>query len=148
MSAVKITKMDKVFSKLVRERALYHCEVCETYFPEGMARAGLHASHFYGRRKYATRWHPQNVTSQCRGCHQKFTENPRQHTRWFIDKFGSEIADEIEVLSNQIMRWREKDKATLYDSLRAELKDMQAKRMSGETGRLEFLGSKVLSDGT
>ena len=79
---IKIKKMDSVFSKLIRGRVDYHCEKCETYYPPGVGRAGLHASHLWGRARQSTRFMPENVFSHCLGCHQAFTANPVMFHDW------------------------------------------------------------------
>lgn len=72
--------------------------------------------------------------------------NPRQYNRWMVERIGSETLDALEFLSNQVTKWNKADMDRLYKSMKAELKDMQAKRAEGETGRIEFEGSKVLND--
>lgn len=144
MSGIKRDKFDAVFSQLVRERAGWCCERCERYFPEG-DRQGLDTAHFFGRRKRATRFHPDNASSLCRGCHSVMDANPRAHTQWTVGRIGSYELDALEFLSNQVMKWSKDDMAKLYQSMKDELKDMQVKRMNGETKRLEFKGSKILN---
>lgn len=146
MAGIKRDKFDAVFSQLVRESFNWTCQYdgCERYFPEG-ERMGLDTAHFFGRRKRATRYHPENAIAFCRGHHSVMDANPRQFTRYMVGQIGSEALDQLEFLSNTVVKWSKDDMAKLYGSMKSELEDMQERRMNGETKRIEFLGSKILN---
>lgn len=86
MSGIKITPADKYFSKCVRKRAHWRCERCGgSYTPSC---SGLHCSHFHGRANWAVRFHPDNASSLCYGCHSFMGANPHEHQKFFMDRLG------------------------------------------------------------
>jgi hypothetical protein len=103
--AIKRTAADAWFSKCVRLRARYRCEVCDTEYTNGTkdkpsiqyARSdqGLHCSHHFGRRHKATRTEPLNCISACFGCHRKLEANPLYHVRFFQNLLGIDIYEII-----------------------------------------------------
>lgn len=135
---IKIGKLDGLFSKLVRERAGWHCERCMTYFPEGSGRQGLHASHVFGRGKHSVRWNPKNAFSLCMGCHLYFTAHPLLHHEFAVEKLDMTEFDALKLESNIVKQWTEKQKTELHQRLKDALTDMKLRRAMGHTGRLEF----------
>ena len=59
---IKVTKMDKLFSRLVRSLAGWCCERCHTKYPEGAR--GLHCSHYFGRRSMSCRLTKKPILSR------------------------------------------------------------------------------------
>ncbi len=130
-------KLDILFSKLVRERASWECEACGRYFPED-DRQGLHCSHHFSRRKRSIRFSPLNASAHCFTCHQTLGENPVIFHDWIRGHLGDEKFASLRVQAERLVRLKKHDKAELYENLKASWADMQARRQSGETGRIEF----------
>ena len=134
--AIKISKHDKVFSQCIRERAGWCCERCGKYYPEGHARMGLHMSHFYGRRKMATRFDPDNGNSFCYGCHSHMGTNRDEYTYFKRKELGDTRFDELTLRGNSTMKRTKSDMDELYAHYKAQLAYMQRLRAEGQTGYL------------
>lgn len=74
----------------------------------------LHCSHFQGRGKEATRFHPSNADALCYGCHQYFTSQPGEHRNWQVEQKGQEVVDEIILLSNSYKKRDDKAEAAYW----------------------------------
>ena len=72
MGGVKKTPADFAFSDCIRALAGWKCAKCGTYYPEGVARKGLHCSHHHGRGNWSIRFDPMNAESLCYGCHSHY----------------------------------------------------------------------------
>ncbi len=134
---MKITKQDKVFSQLVRERANWTCERCGKVFPEGY-RQGLHCSHTYSRTKASTRLHQLNASAHCHGCHTFFGDNPVLFAEWIEDHLRKDKAQYLRHRAHQIVKKTKAYKEEEYKHLKKELARMLKLRSEGETGRIEF----------
>jgi len=77
---IKRDAADHWFSKCVRERTDYTCEVCFKQYDRSST--GLHCSHYFGRANKSVRWHGDNAFAHCYGCHQKMSANPHDFSRW------------------------------------------------------------------
>ena len=130
-------KLDTLFSLLVRERAEWMCEVCGRYFPED-ARQGLHCSHHFSRRKRSIRLSPLNASAHCFSCHQTLGENPVLFHDWIKGHLGDEKFAALRIQAERLVRLKKHDRADIYSNLKASWEDMQARRKSGEMGRIEF----------
>lgn len=120
MGKVKIDVADKAFSQYIRTRDKWTCQRCQKrYEPPTMA---LHCSHFQGRGKEATRFHPDNADALCYGCHQYFTSHPAEHYAWQVMRKGQDLVDEIQRLSNT---YKKKDRKSEAAHWRAELAKLQ-----------------------
>ena len=135
---MKRTKLDIVFSKLIRERAEYKCERCGKYYPEGQ-RQGLDCSHFYGRRHHSTRWHPDNAFSHCRGCHQYLGSNPAIFDKFARGQLGETRYDWLMRRHNQVTKYSEEDLEDMYQHYKAQLAYMERRRKEGFVGYLDFV---------
>ena len=83
--AIKRTKWDVVFSNYIRYRDNWTCLRCGKEYSEKSQ--GLHCSHFYGRRSWATRIEPCNAMALCFGCHQHVGSFPKDHVELWESKF-------------------------------------------------------------
>ena len=135
---MKRTKLDKVFSDLVRERAEFTCERCGKYYPVGH-RQGLDCSHFYGRRHRSTRWHPDNAFAHCRGCHQYLASNPAIFDKFARDSLGDTRYDWLMERHNQTVKYTKADLEDIYQHLKAQLTYLQRRRSQGERGYIDFV---------
>ena len=86
--AIKRTKWDVVFSNYIRYRDDWTCQRCHKKYPEKSQ--GLHCSHFYGRRSWATRIEPCNAMTLCFGCHQHVGSFPKDHVDLWEKRFAEE----------------------------------------------------------
>ena len=91
--AIKRTKWDVVFSNYIRYRDDWTCQRCNKKYPEKSQ--GLHCSHFYGRRSWATRIEPCNAMALCFGCHQHVGSFPKDHVELWESKFKEEEKDYV-----------------------------------------------------
>ena len=97
--AIKRTKWDAVFSDYIRYRDNWTCQRCRRGYPEKSQ--GLHCSHFYGRRSWATRIEPCNAMALCFGCHQHVSSFPVDHVDLWESKFTKEETERIHYLHNR-----------------------------------------------
>jgi len=134
---MKLSKLDIVFSKLVRERAGWRCEKCGTYYPEGK-RMGLHCSHLWSRSKRSTRWHPLNAFAHCFSCHQRLGGNPVDFHEWALAQLGDRAFTDLRQLANQTVKRSKPELEDLYREMKVQLAHMEAERARGVTGRIEF----------
>ena len=103
--AIKRTKWDVVFSNLVRYRDNWTCQRCgKKYQPLS---SGLHCSHFYGRRSWATRIEPANAMALCYGCHVHVGSDPIDHVKLWKRKFGEKECNRVLELRNTIIKKRD-----------------------------------------
>jgi hypothetical protein len=121
---VKIDKLDAVFSKIIRLRAGYRCEVCRTAYPDGGK--GLHCSHHWSRRHQSTRYDFDNASSMCWGCHQKLGGNPIQFQSWIESYLGETRYALLNERHQQIKNRTKHDREELYQHLRGELAKLEA----------------------
>ena len=142
MGAIKITSADAWFSKCVRERSAWCCERCRTYYPEGEARKGIHCSHFFGRGKWSTRFHPDNGTALCHGCHRYFSSHPSLHQQFQEYKLGPYLFAALQEAANDLTKGRQakREVKAIAAHYKAEHARMQSERADGFEGRIEFMG--------
>ena len=98
--AIKRTKWDIVFSDYIRNRDNWTCQKCGKKYHEKSA--GLHCSHFYGRRSWATRIEPANAMALCYGCHLHVGSFPMDHVHLWEKKFTKKETDKINKLHRKI----------------------------------------------
>ena len=94
--AIKRTKWDAVFSDYIRFRDNWTCQRCGKKYPEKSQ--GLHCSHFYGRRSWATRIEPANAMALCYSCHIHVSSYPMDHVDLWENKFTKKETDEVNSL--------------------------------------------------
>jgi len=86
-SGIKIDEADMLFSMYIRSRDSWTCQRCKRRFgvptEQDRNRSGLHNSHYYGRGKESTRFHPDNCDALCHGCHVIWGSRDREHYRTF-----------------------------------------------------------------
>ncbi len=134
---IKVDKLDKIFGDCVKLRAGHRCEVCKTYYPEGM-RAGLETSHHFTRSRIPVRWHPSNASAMCTHCHFRMGGCPIEFAQWIKDHLGKSEAKILAAKSIEVLHIRQAERKEIYENLEASFAEMLARRESGEAGRLEF----------
>lgn len=101
MKRSEIKKLDKLWSKKVKEDAGFRCEVCGKSNDE----CQLHPHHFWGRRIRATRWLLENGICLCASHHTMGLQSAHESPAWFIkymrDLRGEEWYKSLEIQSNQ-----------------------------------------------
>ena len=133
--AVKITPADTAFGKCVKERASWRCERCGTQYQEGDR--GLHTSHGLGRGQWGVRFAGLNAIAACYGCHQIEGGN------WLYRIRTPEEMELLHEMANDVVRGKAvrktKGKGEVAAHYREQFAAMKAKRIEGETGRIEFV---------
>jgi len=89
-----IKKMDDLFSKIIRSQG--ECDKC------GKTKS-LQCSHVVSRRHLQTRWDLDNAIPLCYRCHIHWQhKEPHEFVRWFDDKYGGKLYDELKRRANKI----------------------------------------------
>lgn len=131
-SVTSIRTLDRLFSELIRRRAIQKvggCERCLSpkqnilkdngdVFP---AWKQLQTSHFWGRAKKSVRWDTDNAVGLCGGCHRYLTAHPEEHARWFQDHLGEQA---FEFLKYRSLNTGKPDLDNLYLYLKAKLGEL------------------------
>lgn len=89
---IKITKLDKLVSEIVRNRAKGHCQRC------GATKdfVQLQTAHCWGRRKRSVRWDLENCLALCWPCHRAIDgEIPGAKEELFIRYLGKKGYTEL-----------------------------------------------------
>ena len=138
MAGIKRTKLDAVFSDLVRERADWTCQCCGKEFPDRKG-AGLHCSHFFGRRGASTRHHGDNCYALCFSCHQRLGSNPHEHRAFVHRELGEVRYNDLVLRANTPVKRSKAEREEMYQHYKAQLQYCRRRRMDGETGLIEFV---------
>jgi len=92
-------KADTLFSLIIRsEGSCMQCGwtcTCENAPKAHTRDCKLTTSHIIGRKYSATRTLEMNAQCICYSCHRRFTDWPREFSRWITDTIGSEAYDEL-----------------------------------------------------
>lgn len=138
---IKRDAADHWFSKCVRERTNYVCEVCLK--PYDRSSTGLHCSHYFGRANKSVRWHGDNAFAHCYGCHQKMGSNPHDFTRWAEKILGQGRYDLLIERKNDIntakQLLKDNKKGLIAKHYKQQHKKMCEQRSSGETQYIDFI---------
>ena len=126
--SIKRNKWDKVFSDFIRERDNWTCQRCGKFFPESRGRGGLHNSHFFGRRAYATRFDEMNCEALCYGCHSYLTANPEKHREHKIKKIGQDNFDRLLKRNRETRKKRDYENPEFYALLKEKLKILKERK--------------------
>ena len=135
---LKRTPADIAFSQCVRERANWKCERCGTQYHEKSM--GLECSHHHSRGKWAIRFDPMNAESLCTGCH--FEEGGTEQRRNLVLTEAEQdlLFEKMRDTSLGKMARQTKGKGDIAKHYRNEYARMRELRLSGEIGRIEFIG--------
>ena len=135
-----IDKLDKVFSKLIRLRNDYICEVCGVDYSAtpGM----MDCSHYIGRANTHTRWFSENASAHCKKDHLNFTHRYWEHQTWFRDKIGQGVEDRlferIAEREKMMLKYTVNDLQDMLAHFDEQYSIMKSKRDSGIKGYLNF----------
>lgn len=119
MKSIKISKLDALFSKQIRERDNWTCVRCgRRYEPPTNA---LHCSHFWGRANKATRYDPENCDALCYGCHALWEANKQGEYRDFkIKQLGKKGYNALERRARSTIKFGEFE-------MKVKLKELQTR---------------------
>lgn len=136
--SIKRDPLDAVVSDLVRERADWTCEHCHKVFPERKG-AGLHCSHYWGRRNRSTRWMGDNLFAHCFGCHQKLGGSPHKFKAWVFKQLGETRYDELTLRANKPRKYTKADRKEMQTHYKAQLVYIRKRRSNGDLGYIDFV---------
>lgn len=94
----KLTKkMDSLFSEIVRSQGV--CDKCGTT-------RNLQCAHVKSRKYLQTRWDFENSLCLCVKCHLYWAhKEPHEFVRWFDEKFGGNLYDELTRRAKKIKKF-------------------------------------------
>ena len=123
-----VKRLDSWFSKYIRLRdadssGYVRCITCGTrkYWKE------VDAGHFQTRAKYSTRWDERNVNAQCKGCNMVNGGQQYVHGLAIDKKFGEGTADELVILSNQIVKLSTREILDLAEEYKNKCKELESR---------------------
>lgn len=108
-----IRRLDKAFSRHIRERDGHRCVLCGSCdTPE--------CGHLFTRAAMSTRWSEANCACVCHACNARHEEDDTAHTDWFIATHGEEAYDNLLRLHNTVVHFTNDDLRTMIDKLEHE----------------------------
>lgn len=137
---IRITKLDTLFSKLVRERVNYVCEHTGENLRDGL----LDCCHIMGRRGVALRWHPKNAIAMSRSSHIFFTQHPFDFADFCREKFGDELIEELRLISSKPVKWTKGQRDDIFRHYQREYNDMLVMRENGYQARIDFEPHEIM----
>lgn len=138
MKAPKKATVTAVWSKVIRERDDYTCQVCGLNLRHvGGADASHHIAKGMGA-KLAVAWDLDNGSTKCRECHRWMDTHPLDHAEWIRNWLGEERYQALKVRANEPPAMTPMLKNEIHDYLKRTLKALEARRANGEIGRLEI----------
>lgn len=114
---IKLSKLDVLFSIVIRLRAKGRCEYC------GKPAKRLECSHFIGRRNRSVRWDMDNAASVDFSCHQYLDEHPYKHVEWFKKRLGSQRFEELNIRAETITKFSDKDIEAMIEKYKKMIYD-------------------------
>ena len=106
-------KLDDLWKRLVKERAEYRCQKCNS---KGAGHP-LEAHHVYRRECRGTRFHALNGVCLCRKCHAEQRRRPAVFLDWYEEIIGENALADLSFLSRTITKRNEQDLEELYAEL-------------------------------
>ena len=139
---IKRDFLDKAVSDAVRA-SWAMCAHCLTTFDRqknGSWTQKFHCSHFHGRASgNSTRYHPDNLTALCAGCHKLFGDDPGEHVAFIKKIMGDVRYDALRVRKSKVMKYTKADKKAMASWYRDETRRIMALRDQGETGYISLV---------
>jgi hypothetical protein len=138
---LKRNATDDYFSKIVRQRANWHCELCGKDFSND--HKGIQCSHFIGRGNKVVRYDFENAAALCgtmapwglTGCHKIVSEDPSIHYEFFLKRLGKEKLEALIFRSrNETMKSQGVTEVDKRLELRMEWKRMQSEEKKNILG--------------
>ena len=118
---IRISALDALFSRYIRTRAGWRCEVCgKSYLPPTQ---GLHCAHIFSRGKKSIRFDPDNAIALCFSCHRWADQHQTEKEKSHWDRIGTRRFNALLLRGNTP---RKPDQALIRLWLRQELQQMEA----------------------
>lgn len=92
-----VGKLDRVFSKYIRQRDNHRCVVC--------GQPGSDCGHYFSRVAHSTRWNPLNAYCQCRSCNWIHERNPEPFRRYMLTIMSEADLFELEKLHHTTVKY-------------------------------------------
>ncbi len=102
---IKLTPMDRLFSRIIKERDKY-CQRCG-------GTGGLQTAHFHSRSNHKVRWDEDNCCLLCFGCHSYLDGHPLEKTEFFKQRLGEIKFDLLTARANSSQK-ADKELVGLY----------------------------------
>jgi hypothetical protein len=120
-----VNKADKVFSEYIRRRYADDNGVTECFTcGKNDHWKKLQCGHFQSRKHYATRWNEENCQVQCAGCN-VFRYGEQYTFGRNLDIYVREgLAEELNILSNKIVKYDNHDLMSLIEYYQNKLADL------------------------
>ncbi len=80
---ILITKLDKMFSEIIRKRAMRRVKGCERCLKPKKSYKDLQTAHMFTRGTRNTRWDEDNAVGVCGGCHMYLDSHPDEKIMLF-----------------------------------------------------------------
>lgn len=116
-----VKELDVVFSQYIRlsnsKNGFCKCVTCDRSYEWKKIQAG----HFMSRKHYSVRWDERNVKPQCYGCNVMQQGRQFEYSRYL----GEDLANELYMLSKQVVKFTEGDLLELTDVYKNKLKALQ-----------------------
>ena len=97
---MSIKTADKIHADAVKARDNWICQYCLQPINKYTSLEFFDCSHFRKRSRYQTRWSMRNCVSAHRECHNEYELDPKKHTKFWVDRIGQNVVDELIQLSN------------------------------------------------
>ena len=137
---MKLSPADIAFSQCVRASADHTCLRCGIQKPPTNRRgsSGMDCSHVYGRRHRTVRWAKENAKCLCTGCHRWWHENPADSGEWFVNLVGEGFMSMLREKRDSMVKVSKIEEKAIARHYRLQLKNIDKKRLNGETGVIQF----------
>jgi len=120
-----VNKADKVFSEYIRRRyaddnGVAECFTCgkKDHWKK------LQCGHFQSRKHYSTRWNEDNCQVQCAGCNVFRYGEQYTFGRNLDINIREGLAEELNILSNKIVKYDNNDLISLIDYYKNKIADL------------------------
>jgi hypothetical protein len=136
---IKNRTIDTTFSKLIRERDDYICQVasCPHCGNHSLRNGGAECSHYRGRRYLAGRWHPDNCITLCHFAHRDIDQGPQAlHVKLMIEVLGETRHDALVERLQKTFRYPQHERIDMHNHYKAQLRYLERRRNEGEEGVL------------
>lgn len=123
MMKVAITRLDKLFSDYIRQRAILRVHGCERCLTWKASYKQLQCSHFWGRGEKSVRYDEDNAAGLCGACHMYLGSHPNEHRDFFLERLGEDGFNLLMLRANGVNK---ADLTAIEIYLRQKIKELQA----------------------
>ena len=133
---MKLFPYDTAFSRAIRERDDWTCQICGYFEPEAQATGKsmkLQCAHVFSRKNKNVRCHPDNAVCLCASCHALMTDAPTEWGLWVIKHLGEGRYDMLRERKNDIrIKYSKEDMKDIAKHYRQEYTRMVNEKMHGK----------------